>query len=397
MRSTSHRPAVAAPVLVYGSKAMRDVCRLSERVAAGDAKVLITGESGVGKDLVARYIHAHSTRASRPLVAVNCAGFTETLLESELFGHVKGSFTDAYRNKVGKLQLADGGTIFLDEVAEMSLRMQALLLRFLENGEIQPVGSDDGAMKVDVRVIAATNRELAEAAAAGLFRRDLMYRLQVVHVVVPSLRDRPEDVRVLVDHLVIKSGRRITFDAEARQALERYSWPGNVRELQNVVEQLIWTASSDVIGVSDLPPAFRSKPRNVSPVRERRRQLADDLFKGLVGEVFSFWDHVHVMFLNRDMTRHDIRELVRRGLATTGGNYRAMVRLFGMGEGDYKKFLNFLTAHDCLVDFHEFRSMPAADEAGALPADPQAKLDFAKRRMASMPRKEPVRFGTHPN
>ena len=165
---------------------MREVLRLAERAAKGDAKVLITGETGVGKDIIAGYIHRMSTRRRAEYVAVNCAGLTESLLESELFGHVKGSFTGALRDKLGKLVLANRGTLFLDEVGEMTLRMQGLLLRFLENGEIQPVGSD-AARKVDVRIVAATNRNLSEMVRLGEFREDLLYRLQVIHIHVPPL------------------------------------------------------------------------------------------------------------------------------------------------------------------------------------------------------------------
>ena len=175
---------------------MTELLSMAERAAQSPAKVLITGESGVGKDLVARFIHSQSPRQSGPFVAVNCAGLTETLLESELFGHVKGSFTGAYRDKRGKIQLAHRGTLFLDEVGEMSLRMQALLLRFLENGEIQAVGSDQSRTRVDVRVVAATNRDLGDLVAAGQFREDLLYRLRVIHLHVPPLRERPEDIQV---------------------------------------------------------------------------------------------------------------------------------------------------------------------------------------------------------
>src|SRR3954470_15469387 len=170
---------VEPPTFVVASLAMTELLAMAERAAESPAKVLITGESGVGKDVVARYIHRHSTRRLAPFVAVNCAGVTETLLESELFGHVKGSFTGAYRDKRGKLQLAHRGTLFLDEVGEMSLRMQALLLRFLENGEVQSVGSDEPQVRVDVRVVAATNRNLDEMVTAGQFREDLLYRLRV--------------------------------------------------------------------------------------------------------------------------------------------------------------------------------------------------------------------------
>jgi DNA-binding NtrC family response regulator len=350
------------PLIIGRSAAIQAICGLAERVAGGDAKVLITGESGVGKDLVAQLIHHHSRRAPRPFVAVNCAGVPETLLESQLFGHVKGSFTDAHRDKVGVLQQADLGTIFLDEVAEMSLRMQAMFLRFLENGEIQPVGSETIRTTVDVRVIAATNKDLAAAVAAGSFREDLMYRLDVVHIRVPPLRERSEDVRALIEHHLSRAQRRITLTEDALRALENYRWPGNVRELQNVVERLIWTTVNDTVGLDDLPVRLLpGRSESVLPLKERRRQRADDLFKALTEGSFSFWEHVHPLFLDRDLTRHDLRELVRRGLAATRGNYQAVVRLFGMPDTDYKRFLNFLGTHGCVVDFREFRT-PAPRE-----------------------------------
>src|SRR5688500_3099298 len=202
----------APPVFIGRAPSIERVRIAAERVAKGDAKVLITGESGVGKDVLGRYLHAHSTRAAAAFVALNCAGVSETLLESELFGHVKGSFTGAHRDKVGKLQLAHRGTVFLDEVGEMSLRMQALLLRFLENGEIQPVGADTPAARVDVRVISATNRNLAEMVAAGTFREDLMYRIKVVHLHVPPLRERAEDIPSLINFAVERSGSRVAID-----------------------------------------------------------------------------------------------------------------------------------------------------------------------------------------
>src|SRR4029077_14767804 len=167
-----------------------------------DAKVLITGESGVGKELVAHAIHRLSGRAQRQMIAVNCAGLPETLLESELFGHVKGSFTGAYRDKQGKLELAEQGTVFLDEIGEMTLRMQGLLLRFLETGELQKVGADRIVGRGDVRVIAATNRNLRDLIAQGQFREDLFYRLNVIHLIVPPLRERREDIPLLIDHFL---------------------------------------------------------------------------------------------------------------------------------------------------------------------------------------------------
>jgi DNA-binding NtrC family response regulator len=337
---------------------MIELLTLAERAAASDAKLLVTGESGVGKDIVARHVHAHSSRHAAEFVAVNCAGVTETLLESELFGHVKGSFTGAYRDKVGKLRLAHGGTLFLDEVGEMSLRMQALLLRFLENGEIQAVGSDAARTTVDVRVVAATNRNLPEMVSGGAFREDLLYRLRVIHLHVPALRERVADIRPLAMHFFARSGRLVSLTDDAWQALERYKWPGNVRELQNVVEQIAWLSASpeEPIGADQLPAIVRSAGQTSAPTRERRRQIADELYQALVHGGYSFWQHIHPLFLNRDITRHDLRELLRRGLSNTRGSYRALLELFGIPATEYKRFMNFLATHDCRVDYREFRT-----------------------------------------
>src|SRR5687767_10219822 len=193
--------------LIGTSGAIVDLVQEIDRIAASDAKVLVTGESGVGKELVASAIHRRSGRASRQLVTVNCAGLPETLLESELFGHVKGSFTGAYRDKIGKLELADGGTIFLDEIGEMTLRMQGMLLRFMETGELQKVGSDRVTTRVNVRVIAATNKRLREMIIKGSFREDLYYRLNVIHLTVPALRERREDIPPLVEHFLQQFNR----------------------------------------------------------------------------------------------------------------------------------------------------------------------------------------------
>jgi transcriptional regulator with PAS, ATPase and Fis domain len=353
-RTTARPNSLGVPTVVAGSAAMLEVIALARRSAAGDAKVLVTGESGVGKDVIARYIHANSKRVRGPFIAVNCAGLTETLLESELFGHVKGSFTGAYRDKRGKLQMAHGGTLFLDEVGEMSLRMQALLLRFLETGEIQSVGAHEENAHADVRVIAATNRNLPDRVAAGEFREDLLYRLRVIHIHVPPLRERRDDIPLLVQHLLKRDDQSVQVSEDAMQLLQRYRWPGNIRELQNVIEQAMWFADREMIDVGHLPPTLRSGD-TLLPQRERRRQVADDLYDALVTGGYSFWEHIHPIFLSRDITRHDIRELVVRGLRTTHGNYRGLLRLFGIPTQDYKRFHNFLMAHGCKVDYRSFR------------------------------------------
>ena len=359
-----------APVIVGASPALKDLMGTATRIAASEAKTLITGESGVGKDVFARYIHANSSRANQRYVALNCASFSETLLESELFGHVKGSFTGAYRDKIGKLQLAHRGTIFLDEIAEMTLRMQAMLLRFLENGEVHPVGSDAAVTRVDVRVISATNRDLVGMIERGEFREDLYYRIKVTHLHVPSLRQRREDIRPLVEHTITRCGKRVSVHEDALKLLEAYAWPGNVRELQNVIEQLVALAAADVIGVDELPPAIivSSQSGHAYPKRERRRRVSDELYEGLVSGGMNFWTDVHATFTSRDLTRNDIRHLFRRALATTGGNYRAVLQLFGMEPQDYKRLMNFLAAHECAIDYREFRQ-PRAEAFGEMTRD----------------------------
>jgi transcriptional regulator with GAF, ATPase, and Fis domain len=339
---------------VYESPMMCALMISVRRAAASTAKVLITGESGVGKDLIARAIHLLSPRADKPFVALNCAGLPENLLESELFGHVRGSFTGAFKDRPGKLQLAHRGTLFLDEVGDMSLRMQALLLRFLENGELQTVGADGVNGRADVRVVAATHRDLSQRVRDGQFREDLYYRLRVIHLRTPPLRDRPEDIAPLVAHFAARRSAPVTFSDSALALLRRYHWPGNIRELQNVVEQAIWLSGATVVEVEHVASCVEPSPAT-GYVKERRRQIADDLYDALVGRGASFWDHVYALFLARDITRHDIRELMHRGLMTTQGSYRGVLRLFGMPEEDYKKFLNFLAAHECSLDVKPYR------------------------------------------
>jgi transcriptional regulator with PAS, ATPase and Fis domain len=236
-----------------------------DRVARSDAKVLITGESGTGKELVAHAVHTGSGRVERPFIAVNCAGLSETLLETELFGHVKGSFTGAYRDKLGKLELADTGTMFLDEIGEMTLRMQGLLLRFLETGELQKVGADRMTGRVNVRVLAATNRNLRDMITQGTFREDLFYRLNVIHLAVPPLRDHREDIPELINHFLghfVGSAGNVACDVspEAMSLLTAYHWPGNVRELENVIERALILCDSGSIEPEHLPLGVRLEP-----------------------------------------------------------------------------------------------------------------------------------------
>jgi DNA-binding NtrC family response regulator len=201
--------------------------------------------------------------------------------------------------------------------------------------------------------------------AAGTFREDLLYRLRVIHLQVPPLRDRPDDIRVLAQHFFARGGHRVTLTEEAWQQLVGYRWPGNVRELQNVVEQIAWLAATPdtPISVEQLPPVLRSGGQPLLPTRERRRQVADDLYQAIVQGGYSFWDHIHPLFRNRDLTRHDMRELMRRGLTACRGNYRALLQLFRLPDSDYKRLLNFLATHDCRVDFRAFRNPDAPPPA----------------------------------
>jgi two-component system NtrC family response regulator len=245
--------------LVGISDEMQQVFDMVRRVAATEATVLITGESGTGKELIARAIHNGSERREGAFVAVNCAAIPAELLESELFGHVKGAFTGAVKDRKGKFELADGGTLFLDEVGELPVELQPKLLRALQEREIEPVGGTP--RRIDVRVVAATNRDLETAMGEGTFREDLYYRLAVIPVQLPALRQRRSDIPLLVRHFLQKhgGGAAVTVDAAALAALTAYEWPGNVRELENAVERMLILRRGETIGEADLPPKVRGE------------------------------------------------------------------------------------------------------------------------------------------
>ena len=322
-------------LLVCRSPAIEQLRATAVRVAGGEARVLITGESGVGKDVLARFVHAKSRRAAGPFVVVSGVGLEE--------GALAQAMDEAF-------ETARGGTLFLDEVGELPLGVQARLLRRLESWQ-QP-----DQPREDVRVVASTTRELAELVAHGGFREDLMYRLRVVHLHIPPLRERPDDVRPLAEWKARRVNRPLTMTVEAWSSLEHYYWPGNVRELSNVVEQVLWTSPHATIGFDDLPESVRGYATGgVKPVQERRRTMADELYSGLVEGRDAFWADVYEMFMRRDITRDDLRGLIRRGLSATRGSYRGMLVLFGLPAEDYKRLLNFLNAHDCALDFRDFR------------------------------------------
>lgn len=248
--------AQGRPVLIAESRAMRAVLEVVARVGPSDANVLVSGEHGTGKELIARTLHALSSRASKAWVAVNTGGLPEGVFESELFGHVRGAFTDAKTDRVGRFELADGGSLFLDEVGNVPISQQAKLLRVLQSGELERVGSSR-THRVDVRVISATNANLAQAAAAGQFRQDLLFRLNTVEIRLPPLRERREDVPVLAGHFLTQFAQRYRkpvqrFDAGAMQALLAHGWPGNIRELEHAVERAILMATGEAVTAADL-------------------------------------------------------------------------------------------------------------------------------------------------
>ena len=305
------RKEVARPYrfenIIGKSAPMQDVFALIRRLSGSSANVLITGESGTGKELVARALHFNSPRAKKQFVAVNCAAIPDTLLESELFGYKRGAFTDARTDRQGMFVEADGGTIFLDEIGDLTPQLQAKLLRVLQERELRPLGAARPE-KVDVRVLSATNRDLAQRMREGAFREDLFYRLNVIEVMLPPLRDRAEDVLPLSEHFLIeaaaRSGKRISaFTQAALKILLAYPWPGNVRELENVIERAVALAEGDQIGPDDLP----------SQVRERR---SADVLAGA---------------LARGLTLAELeREYISRVLQAEGGNKTRAAQRLGL-------------------------------------------------------------------
>ena len=294
--------------MIGRSPAMQEIFGTISKVAEYKTTVLITGESGTGKELIARAIHYHSPRAENPLVTVNCGAIPESLLESELFGHRKGAFTDAIRDKRGLFEEAHGGSIFLDEIGELPRSLQVKLLRVLQEEEIKWLG-DTRPIKIDVRVLAATTKDLASEVKAGRFRDDLFYRINVLQVTVPPLRERAGDIGLLVQHFVDKTAKRLGLQVDqvnptVQRALQRYLWPGNVRELENVIERAMVMAGGGTIELEDLPPALHEAQAQNSAL------LPDDGTLSI-----------------KQASRRLERELIRRALEKTGGNRTQAARL----------------------------------------------------------------------
>ena len=376
------QPRPKTQPLIGESAPINEVREAIASAARTNAKVLILGETGVGKEVVAQLIHAQSARASRPFIAVNCSGIPETLLESELFGHARGSFTGAYRDKVGLVRQADRGTLFLDELGEMSLRMQAVLLRFAETGEVQAVGSDQPGGRADVRLITATNRDLRAQIEAGAFREDLYYRLNVIQIQVPPLRERGNDILTLFDHYLDHASHthglpKPTLTPDAAQQLLTYAWPGNVRELRNVTERVVLRNRTRPLTPEDLPLEIRggqvaqsttvsvsTSSAETPAAREARSDRVQQLWDRMqVGE--DFWAVVREAFRARELTRGELAALVDRGLQETRGSYRALLKIFRLPPSDYKRLHAFLYQQQCNLPVAQYRK---ARTTGAQPS-----------------------------
>jgi len=315
--------------IIGQSPAMQEVFKMVGRVARSDAPVLITGESGSGKEVVARAIHQYSTRSGKQFVAINCAAIPEALLESELFGHEKGAFTGAAAQREGRFEQCAGGTLFLDEIGDMPLGLQSKILRVLQDGSFSRLGGNQ-TLRADVRIVAATNRTPEAQIAEKTFREDLFYRLNVVRIHLPALRERPEDIPLLAEYFLAKTGKRLSKEAAA--AMQGYGWPGNVRELENTIQRASVLAASDVILPKDLPLGIE-RPRTdsgASPSRMGRADAVTALFHAAREERgFALLPWVE-------------REFTRLAMEQTGGNQVQAARLLGITRATLRKRLEHL-------------------------------------------------------
>jgi DNA-binding NtrC family response regulator len=332
--------------MVGASRAFLEMLTRLEKIARYREPVLITGESGVGKELVAQALHLLGQQSGRPYVSVNCPQFQEgNLTVSELFGHQKGSFTGAIADHTGAFEEAHGGAIFLDEIADLHPSAQAMLLRALATGEFRPIGATR-PRSVDVRVIAATNRPLNRLMLSGEFRHDLFFRLRSFHVDVPPLRGRGDDWRLLIDQCLQRLGRKYgvarQLSARAESRLAMYAWPGNVRQLIGMITS--GYAMAD--GPSIEPEDFASHLDGYEAGAEPTPTPGDDLFEDLVSCGHDFWERVYERFMSRDLNRSEVRRVIDRGLQAAQGSYRRLLDLLRLPSSDYQRFMDFLRHHD---------------------------------------------------
>ncbi len=328
-------------MLIGFSPKMNEVKALISSVAPSHSSVLVQGESGTGKELAAKAIHDQSPRRDKPFIVINCAAIPENLLESELFGHEKGSFTGAYTTRRGLFEEAHEGTLFLDEIGDIPLVMQAKLLRVLQNNEIRRVGGSEN-IRIDVRVVSATHRDLNERIRKGLFREDLYYRLNVITIAIPPLRERLEDVALLLDYFLNKFSERLgkpvpELDSNARRILESYPWPGNVRELENAVERAVVLTQAKVLGVKDFPSWIGEKTAG--------RFASSESEGAFAGFAYLPYQEAKQKALNL-FNRNYISQLLQQ----TAGNVSSAAQLAGMDRSNFKKIIR-----KCDVDRKSFR------------------------------------------
>jgi transcriptional regulator with GAF, ATPase, and Fis domain len=318
-------------------------------IARSESPVLITGETGTGKELFTRALYLLSSRSESPFLSINCAQYQEgQIIASELFGHKRGSFTGAVADHRGLFEAANGGMVFLDEVAELSLSAQAMLLRLLSEGEIVPVG-ETRPRRLDVRTVVATNRNLREMVASGRFRADLYYRLRCLHLTLPPVRDRGDDWEIIADHYLdgLSTSARVRkrFSEEAMAMLSQHPWPGNVREIRGVADTGFHVCNGQVIAPEDFAGALDEPTTIEQSAAPPHRPTAAATFARLIAGEGTFWDLVHQPYLDRDLNRVQVREIISQGLAHSGGSYKRLLIAFGMAEQDYLRFMDFLRHH----------------------------------------------------
>jgi transcriptional regulator with PAS, ATPase and Fis domain len=338
--------------MIGASKAMNDVFSQIQVAASNTATVLIEGESGTGKELVAKAIHSESGRAREPFVAVDCGAIPESLIEAELFGAKKGSYTGATADRPGLFEAAHRGTIFLDEISNTTPALQAKLLRVIQEREVRRIGETKGR-SVDVRLIVASNQSLEALVEDSKFRKDLLYRLKVLYLKVPPLRNRLDDIPMLAHAFLQKlnaaNKTKKYFANDVLNRLSNYSFPGNVRELQNAIERAFFATKAT--GISGVP--LEEDTQLETGVREDVQSWFKDLSEGRK----DFWSAVHNRYKRRDISREKVLALVDFGLRSTRGNYTTMAAMFRLKERDYRRFMDFLRRSKCLLDFRPYRKL----------------------------------------
>ncbi len=320
------------------SQAIREVNRLIHKASRNDCPVLIAGETGVGKSMASECIHRLSRRKNKRFLQQGCINIPKELFESELFGHEKGAFTGAVGRKVGKIEIAAGGTLFLDEVSDLGSECQSKLLLFLDKGKFFRLGGEE-EIEIDVRIIAASNKDLKEEVKAGRFREDLYFRLNVFEIYIPPIRERREDIPLLVDEILREAVQRNKVSKKmsppAMRKLLDYEFPGNIRELENIILRAFIMAEGNIIKPDDI---------KIEPPIDREEDVVTNLFHKMVHGGKSFWEVVHKPFLKRELNRREVKEIISLGLKKTGGSYKELLSLFNAGEGkeDYKKFIDII-------------------------------------------------------